>query len=188
MSGLNAVETESIKWAHWRTDRLVLDHVHDSDVDAWHRIHSDPRVWSHFPSGRHTSQEATTQFVQRSIDDWGAAGLGYWSIRDEDGGPIVGCGGCRLVPDSDWWNLYYRFAPECHGRGYATELALAAVAAANDVDPGRPVVAFMLEHNVASWRVAEKVGFIRVWVGPDEGNPDPDAVRFVYADRPDVTI
>ncbi len=180
--------TGSNDWDHVGTDRLVLDHVHESDVDQWHRIHADPRVWTHFPSGRHTSPETTAQFVETSIVDWRVAGLGYWSIREETGGPIIGCGGCRMVSDLDRWNLYYRFAPECQGQGYASELARIAIAAANDVDQARPVVAYMLEHNTASWRVAERIGLTRIWTGPDDGNPDPDAVRFVYADRPDVTI
>ena len=140
------------------------------------------------PSGRHTSRDATEQFVRTSIADWHLAGLGYWSVREEPNGPIIGCGGCRLVSDKDRWNLYYRFAPEVQGRGYASELARAAVAAANEVDPARPVVAYMLEHNTASWRVAERVGLTRVWAGPDEGNPDPGAIGLVYADRPDVTV
>ncbi len=175
-------------WAHRRTDRLLLDRVEEDDVDGWHRIHADARVWTHFPSGRHLSPEATTQLVQASLDDWRQAGLGYWSIREEPGGPIIGCGGCRPLPDHHRWNLYYRFAPESQGRGYASELATAAIAAANDVDAARPVVAYMLEHNTPSWRVAEKVGLTRVWVGPDDGNPDPTAVRFVYADRPDIEL
>lgn len=126
--------------------------------------------------------------VQASIDVWQQAGLGYWSVREEDDGPIIGCGGCRPFADKHLWNLYYRFDPEVQGLGYASELARAAIQAANDVDPDRRVVAYMLEHNVASWRVAEKVGLTRVWTGPDEGNPDPTSVRFVYADRPDVNL
>ncbi|MEM9890623.1 MAG: GNAT family N-acetyltransferase [Actinomycetota bacterium] len=188
MTEPTAVIDDRSRWDHRRTERLVLDHVHVDDVDDWHRIHADPRVWTHFPSGLHTSRDATAEFVEASIEDWRVAGLGYWSIREEIGGPVIGCGGCRLLPDQHRWNLYYRFSPESQGRGYAAEVARAAIAAANEVDPDVPVVAFMLEHNVASWRVAEKVGLVRVWVGPDEGNPDPDAIRYVYADRPDVVL
>ena len=188
MAEKGTVVTELNEWDHQHTGRLMLGHVHESDVEEWHQIHADSRVWEHFPSGRHTSREMTVRLVQASIEDWQVAGLGYWSVREEPDGPIIGVGGCRLVPDRDWWNLYYRFAPECQGRGYATEVARAAVVAANSVDPARPVVAYMLEHNAASWRVAERIGLTRVWDGPDEGNPDPQAVSVVYADRPDVTI
>ena len=56
--------------------------------------------------------------------------------------------------------------------------------AAHAVDPERPVVAYLLEHNVESRGRAERAGLSLVWRGPDAGNPDPDAVRLVYADRP----
>jgi hypothetical protein len=46
------------------------------------------------------------------------------------------------------------------------------------------VIAYLLEHNVQSRGRAEKAGLSLVWRGPDAGNPDPDAVRLVYADRP----
>lgn len=46
-----------------------------------------------------------------------------------------------------------------------------------------PVTAYLLEHNVGSRRAAERAGLTLVWRGPDAGNPDPAAVRLVYADR-----
>lgn len=47
-----------------------------------------------------------------------------------------------------------------------------------------PVVAYLLEHNSASARVAIKLGFDLVHRGPDEGNPDATAIRLIYSDRP----
>jgi hypothetical protein len=46
------------------------------------------------------------------------------------------------------------------------------------------VVAYLLEHNVESRGRAERAGLQLVWRGADAGNPDPAAVRLVYADRP----
>jgi hypothetical protein len=56
--------------------------------------------------------------------------------------------------------------------------------AARAADPDRPVVAYLLEHDEASRRRAERAGLTLVWRGPDAGNPDPAAVRLVLADRP----
>ncbi|MBY4236732.1 hypothetical protein HQO43_07155 [Rhodococcus fascians] len=45
-------------------------------------------------------------------------------------------------------------------------------------------MAYLLEHNLSSARVAERAGLKLVSRGPDIGNPDPEAIRLVYADRP----
>jgi RimJ/RimL family protein N-acetyltransferase len=62
-------------------------------------------------------------------------------------------------------------------------MATRALEAAHDVAPERPVVAYLLEHNTASRRTAERLGLRLAWRGPDRPNPDPDAVRLVYVDR-----
>jgi len=81
------------------------------------------------------------------------------------------------------WNLSYRFHRHAWGQGHAQELIAAARAAAEHRRPELPVTAYLLEHNAGSRRAAERAGLHLVWRGPDAGNPDPDAVRLVYADR-----
>jgi RimJ/RimL family protein N-acetyltransferase len=177
---------------HVTTARLRLDAVSAEDVDALHAVHADPRTWEHLPSGRHTDRDATEQLVLRFVGDWSVHGLGYWSVRelaDPAGAqaPVVGVGGCALRRSDDGrplaWNVYYRLAPRVWGSGYARELTAAGRAAATEVDPRLPVVAYLLEHNHASRRTAERSGLRLRWRGPDAGNPDPDAVRLVHADR-----
>ncbi|MBY4274064.1 hypothetical protein HQO27_12900 [Rhodococcus fascians] len=45
-------------------------------------------------------------------------------------------------------------------------------------------MAYLLEHNLSSARVAERAGLKLVSRGPDIGNPDSEAIRLGYADRP----
>ena len=87
------------------------------------------------------------------------------------------------LPSAQVWNLGYRLSGDHHGRGYGTELARAARAAAAEVAPERPVIAYLVEHNRASAAVAEKAGLTLVHRAPDAGNPDPSVMRLVYADR-----
>ena len=167
-----------------RTGRLDLRAIDMIDLDDVFEMNSDPRVWTHFPSGVHTSREQTTAHIAVEAAGWERYGLGYWTARLRDGG-FAGAGGCSLKKDRVW-NLYYRFRPELQGQGLASELVAAAQEAARAVRPELPVVALLLEHNKASKALAEKAGMRLVWRGPDHGNPDPHAVRLVYADR-DVT-
>jgi RimJ/RimL family protein N-acetyltransferase len=167
---------------HRATDRLDLAPVTLADLDALHDLHADPRVWTHFPGGRHTSREQTAGQVERFAADWERDGLGYWTVRRRDDGAFVGIGGVRRVR-TGVLNLYYRLSPEQQGHGFAAELSRAARDLAGERLPDVPVVAFLLEHNAASRATAEKAGLRLVWRGPDAGNPDPDAVRLVLADR-----
>ena len=55
-------------------------------------------------------------------------------------------------------NLYYRFGTHGWGRGYARELAREALAYAEELGGGEPVVALIRDTNLPSQRVAERAG------------------------------
>jgi RimJ/RimL family protein N-acetyltransferase len=155
---------------------------------------SDPGVWAHLPWGRHTDPARTAEGIGHSVRHWARNGLGYWTARLRsdladppaglEPGAVVGTGGCAIREGTSWWNLYYRLTPPAWGLGLAAELVTAAIEAARTVDPELPVIAYLLEHNAESRGRAERSGLSLVWRGPDAGNPDPAAVRLVYADRP----
>ena len=176
---------------HLSTPRLRLDAVVADDLDDHVALMSDPGTWAHLPSGRHTSPERTMQGIQHSLGHWQRDGLGYWTARlredlpgtDLRAGDVVGTGGCALRVGTAWWNLYYRFTPAAWGHGLAAELVDAALATAHTVVPERPVVAYLLQHNERSRGRAEGAGLQLLWRGPDARDPDPTAVRLVYADR-----
>ena len=166
-----------------RTERLLLSAVTSDDVDELFTLNTDPAVWWHFPSGRHVDRSQTEQFVAMCVASWQRDGLGYWTLRDPGSHVLLGAGGCMGVRDVAW-GLYYRLRPASQGQGYATELVRAARAWAARVDAARPVVASLLEHNVRSRAVVGRAGLELVWRGPDHGNPNPSAVRLLFADRP----
>ncbi|AZH77383.1 GNAT family N-acetyltransferase [Microbacterium sp. Y-01] len=165
------------------TPRLRLSRPTADDLEDLFAISSDPRVWTHYPSLRHRRREETAARMAHWEESWETAGLGSWSVRLRATGELIGNGGCTLL-GGEVWNLGYRLSADHHGKGYATELASAAVERAHAVDPARPVIAYLVEHNRASARVAEKAGLALVHRTADAGNPDPSVRRLVYADRP----
>ena len=183
-------------FAHVRTARLQLDAVTLDDVAEHHALLSDPAVWAHLPSGVHTERAQTVATLERGVEQWQRAGLGYWTARLRpdlpahqvppglEAGAFVGTGGCTVRAGTTWWNLYYRLTRAAWGHGLAAELVAAALDAARTTDPDLPVIAYLLEHNVESKERAERSGLSQVWRGPDAGNPDSHAVRLVHAGRP----
>lgn len=163
-----------------RTGRLTLHAPTPADLADLHALYGDPRVWTHLPSGRFADPETTRAALETWQEDWRRDGLGAWVVRED--GRVVGHGGCAVRRGS-FWNLGYRFAPEVQGRGLATEVARAGIARAREHRPELPVVAYLLEHNLASAALARRVGLTLRHRAPDVGNPDPDAVRLVFADR-----
>lgn len=164
------------------TNRLSLDRPTAEDVEGLHEIFSDPRVWAHLPSQRHSSLEKTRVILESWKGAWERDALGPWVVRAAGEPTIIGYGGCS-VKQNAFWNLGYRFAVEAQGRGYATEVSFEAMKQAQRSRLDLPVVAYLLDHNTASARVAEKIGLTLAYRGIDSGNPDPDAIRLVYADR-----
>ncbi len=87
---------------HLLTPRLRLDAVVPSDLDEHVALMSDPGVWAHLPSGRHTSPDRTREGIEHSLGHWARDGLGYWTARlREDlpglpAGTMVGTGGCAV--------------------------------------------------------------------------------------------
>ncbi|MDI9895358.1 GNAT family N-acetyltransferase [Rhodococcus sp. IEGM 1381] len=168
---------------HSRTSRLDLHVPVAADLDALYEICSDPQSWTHFPSLRHTEIGTTERMLLGWVEQWRRDGLGTWIIRVRGRDAISGYGGCSLRRNA-FWNLGYRLHPDVHGKGYATEMCEAAIESAHQSRSELPVVAYLLEHNVASAKVAERVGLTLLTRGPDIGNPNPKAIRLVYADRP----
>ncbi|MHA6805523.1 GNAT family N-acetyltransferase [Salinifilum ghardaiensis] len=171
-----------------------------SDLEALLAIHGDPRTNRHNPRGPLRDREEGRALLEEWIDDWRRCGIGYWTVTASPdvpgetgapgevgargnpggGGPgsIAGFGGPRYLAagSARVFNLYYRFAPDRWGRGWASALARHAVGAAHRADRGTPVIARMEPANRASERVAEKAGL--AFAGHDRNG------RRVLADRP----
>ncbi len=158
---------------HVHTERLCLREPRPGDLRAVHRIHADPATNAYNPAG---PVQDTAQ-TRAMMESWRQArletGYGYWVIRTSCAGEVIGTGGIqqKSIENVLVFNLYYRFAPEAWGRGYAAETALAAIDLAASARPPRPVVAVCLDDNAPSRRVAERAGMILAGTVVHNGSP-----------------
>jgi len=162
---------------HVHTDRLCLRPSDPGDLEAVHRIHADPATNVYNPAGPIGDLAQTRAMMEIWWRARAETGYGYWAVRESCAGTVLGVGGIqpKEVEGVAVFNLYYRFAPESWGRGYAAETALAAIDLAAAAQPARPVVAVCREDNLSSRRVAERVGMIPAGTVLHNGSP-----RMIY--------
>ncbi|MFI5271529.1 MAG: GNAT family N-acetyltransferase [Ktedonobacterales bacterium] len=150
-------------FAEVRTGRLVLRRPDAGDTRAMFRVHSDPETNRYNPFGADPDLAASEATLCEWLAQWQADGCGYWAVTLPPATDVVGFGGVRRIAwrDRDVLNLYYKLVPTIWRRGYATELARAAVDVAQFHLPHVPVIARTRPDNVASARTAERAGLLR---------------------------
>jgi ribosomal-protein-alanine N-acetyltransferase len=140
------------------TERLLLRKLTIADVEAMHRILSDPVTMQFWP--KPFDLEGSRRWVQRSIDAYEQTHLGRFAIILKEDGRLAGdCGFMRSevngVQEND---LGYILGKEFWGKGFATEAAAACLKYGITVLGLKRIVASMATHHLASKRVAEKIG------------------------------
>jgi RimJ/RimL family protein N-acetyltransferase len=141
---------------HVLTGRLDLRAMTLDDLQPLHQIMSDPGNAAYIPEGPRESQEASRAWIERFGARWAVNGLGYWTVRLRATSTVIGVGGAERR--RRFWNLYYLLDRSHWGRGYGTELALAARHEAVALEPDLPVIAWIHQDNGASQAVARHLG------------------------------
>jgi RimJ/RimL family protein N-acetyltransferase len=145
------------------TERLILRPYRREDLPEYAAMWADPEVVKHIGGRQFTTQESWAKLM-RNVGHWELLKFGYWVVEERATGRFAGEVGFadfqRGLPElagrpEGGWVL----ATWAHGRGFATEGVRAAMdwLAANL--PGDEVVCLIDTDNVASLRVAEKLGF-----------------------------
>lgn len=140
------------------TERMVLRRMETADVDDLMGIFSDPVAMRYYP-GTKSHQEAE-EWVRRIQESYRDHGFGLWVAVLEDSGEFAGQCGLTVqeVRGRDEVEIGYLFLRKFWGRGLATEAARAARDHAFHTLGYERLVSLIDPGNLASRRVAEKVG------------------------------
>jgi RimJ/RimL family protein N-acetyltransferase len=146
------------------TGRLKLRAHRPDDLAACAAMWADPIVTHHIGGKPFTEQESWSKIL-RYAGLWALMGFGYWAVEEMATGHFIGELGfadfkrdltpsIHGVPELGWV-----LAPSAHGKGYATEALLSAVAW-GDLHLGVARTACLIgPENAASLRVSEKCGY-----------------------------
>jgi len=144
------------------TPRLIGTPAGPDDFADIRRLHTNPRVMATLSAdGKTFTDEQSRIFLERSADHWKSHSFGLWMFRDRSDDDFVGYGGIKHaeVEGRDEIELAYAVRSDNWGKGFATEISIAALKQGFDTMRLDRIVAFTLPHNQASRRVMENCGF-----------------------------
>jgi RimJ/RimL family protein N-acetyltransferase len=165
------------------TERLILRKPELGDLDGYVQIWSDPEV-VRFLGGRTQSREDVPHGIERMLKQWDRHGVGLFSVLRKEDERLVGRVGYLLWDPERWVNAMHEeledpleleigwvIASAFWNKGYATEAAAACRDHAFDELGRDRVISLIAPENVASIRVAEKIGEryerdVEIMVGP----------------------
>jgi len=153
------------------TERLVLLEPHpERDLDGYVELWGDPDVMR-FLGGQTLPAEEVPAAIGRGIGQWERHGIGLFSVLRKEDERFVGRIGYLLWDTERWVNavaeelegeleleIGWTVLRPFWGRGYATEAAIACRDHAFGELGRDRVISLIAPENVASLRVAEKIG------------------------------
>jgi [ribosomal protein S5]-alanine N-acetyltransferase len=144
------------------TGELVLRPWRPEDVPRVTEICQDPEIARWIPVPSPYGEEHARDWIEQTIRDWNGRRHGAFAVTETGSGEVIGAIGLRLLDDyGHQGSIGYWVAKEARGRGVATA-ALRRVTRWALEDLGLPRVQLVADpENVASQRVAERVGFRR---------------------------
>jgi RimJ/RimL family protein N-acetyltransferase len=141
-----------------RTARLYLRPFQPTDVEALHRLWTDPGVRKYLWDDQLISVERAAEVVESSLADWSTRQYGLWVVCLLDSEEIIGFCGFRSGEAGEFPELLYGLYPSYWGKGLATEASRAALHYIFDQLGFERVWAATDPPNVASVRVLERLG------------------------------
>jgi len=150
---------------------LVREADPDTDAAEMAEMYCDPDVMRFIPGGACADEAAVRALLAGYCQLQTTSGFSSWAVVEREGGRIVGDAGFAVFEPTGDIELGYTLARRFWGLGYATEAAGACLSAGlRHLDAPRIIAAVDAE-NLASVRVAGRIGMTRSEVMVAHGRP-----------------
>jgi RimJ/RimL family protein N-acetyltransferase len=140
------------------TARLVLRPWHDDDLDGYAAMCADAAVMRHMGDGSTLDRADAWRQMAMFVGHWQLRGYGMWAVEERDTGRFIGRVGLHRPEGWPGLEVGWMLARHTWGRGYATEAGRASLEHAWNVVGADHVISVIAPDNVASVRVAERLG------------------------------
>jgi len=123
---------------------------------------ADPEVMRYLGDGRPMSRTQSWSEVAVHVGHWALRGYGQWAIQRRQDGASIGRAGLWNPPGWLGLEVGWKLARHAWGEGYATEAGGAAIEWAWQALGATELISIIQPGNVASMRVAERLGMRRL--------------------------
>jgi RimJ/RimL family protein N-acetyltransferase len=141
------------------TERLILRDWRESDLDAFAAFWADEEA-AHFVGGVKTRSDSWRALAMQ-VGHWSLRGYGLFALEDKASGEFAGWAGPYAPEGWPEPEIGWALAKKFHGRGFATEAALASRDYAYRTLGWTTAISLIDPKNVASQRVAARLGATR---------------------------
>ena len=140
------------------TERLRLRPYRQNDLDDLHAMFSDAEHMTWYPAP--FGIEETRGWIDRRFEEYREDGFGLWIVEDRATGAFLGTAGpaVRIVDETRHIEIGWHTRPGRKGEGIAPEAGAAACDWAFENLDVDHLISIVRPENVASGRVAEKIG------------------------------
>lgn len=150
------------------TERLRLREMTPNDAGFAFQLNSDEEVIRYTGDKSFNTVDEVRQFLS-NYKDYELHGIGRWGVELKATGELIGWTGLKYLVEEDVVDLGYRFFKKEWNKGYATEASAACISYGFEHLNIKRIIAYVMEANIGSIKVAEKLNMKRVAIGKECG-------------------
>jgi len=156
------LEIKFNKFPQLETDSLLLRQIQYSDVDAFHKMRTDPSLMKYMDMEKPKSIGDTQTKIEQEIASFSKGDSVYWAIAQKGSKQMIGGAGYwRLMKEHYRAEIGYQLAPDFWRMGYSCE-ALKAIIDFGFKKMGlHSIEGNVNPKNIASIKLLNKLGFVQ---------------------------
>jgi RimJ/RimL family protein N-acetyltransferase len=153
------------------TERLRLRGFEASDLDALAALNADERFVKYFGTGKPLTRYESWNVLAMIVGHWHLNHFGLWLVEDRITKEFIGRVGCWQPENWPGIEVAWGISPDYWGLGYATEAARASLQWGFSNLETDMFISVIHPENIASKRVAERIGERYAKTEPVNGKP-----------------
>ena len=144
----------------FETNRLLVRKLDPEDLTGFHEMQSNPNVMKFVDKNPKSLKEHQLE-LENLISKYNENGNDFWIYAIDRKTDSIFIGTVAFVKDDKDDEIGYRFIEDFWGKGYGLEICNGILQYAKLIGKNK-LIGYVVEENVASLKILEKVGFKKV--------------------------